>query len=181
MADVSQIEFSWNDRQFILPGHVANKIGIGATRNLIIRGVHPNITEDRLREDLDHIHNLIVINISFQNGDAHLSLNSIHNSLFARTCMMSRAAYKGMRIEWYPDECAQPLPRMQYAPKKDNAAQPAKKVNPMVNRFQMLNMDGTENGDEDSSDEESTDGPSALGSFSPMNHRSPWNSRVVAV
>ncbi|MCJ1270940.1 hypothetical protein MMC22_010839 [Lobaria immixta] len=176
-----RIEFSWNDRQFILPGHVANKIGIGATRNLIIRGVHPNITEDRLREDLDHIHNLIVINISFQNGDVHLSLNSIHNSLFARTCMMSRAAYKGMRIEWYPDECAQPLPRMQYVPKKENAAQPAKKVNPMVNRFQMLNMDGTENGDEDSSDEESTDGPSALGSFSPMNHRSPWNSRVVAV
>lgn len=176
-----RIEFSWNDRQFILPGHVANKIGIGATRNLIIRGVHPNITEDRLREDLDHIHNLIVINISFQHGDAHLSLNSIHNSLFARTCMMSRAAYKGMRIEWYPDECAQPLPRMQYVPKKENAAQPAKKVNPMVNRFQMLNMDGTENGDEDSSDEESTDGPSALGSFSPMNHRSPWNSRVVAV
>lgn len=176
-----QIEFSWNDRQFILPGHVANKIGIGATRNLIIRGVHPNITEDRLREDLDHIHNLIVISISFQNGDAHLSLNSIHNSLFARTCMMSRAIYKGMRIEWYPDECAQPLPRMQYLPKKESATQPTKKVNPMVNRFQMLNMDGTENGDEDSSDEESTDGPSELGRFSPMSHRSPWNTRVVAV
>lgn len=87
--------------------------------------------------------------------------------------------YKGMRIEWYPDECAQPLPRIQHAPKKENAPQPTKKVNPMVNRFQMLNMDGTEDGDEASSDEESTDALSALGRFSPINHRSPWNVRVL--
>lgn len=175
-----QLEFAWNDRQFILPGHVANKIGIGATRNLIIRGVHANITEDRLRDDLDHIHNLVVINISFENGDAHVSLNSIHNSLFARTCMMSRVTYKGMRIEWYPDECAQPLPKTQHVPKKEIRQPPPKKQNPIANRFQMLNMDGTEDGTEDGSDDDAVGASTVLTGFSPMNHRSPWNVRTVA-
>lgn len=125
---------------------MASKIYGGATRNLILRGVHPNITAERIREDLDHIHNLVVIDITFYQGNAFVSLNSVHNSLFARTCMMSRGAYKSARIEWYPDECAQPLPRSQYLPKKDTVVQPAKSLNPMANRFQMLNMDGTEDG-----------------------------------
>lgn len=172
-----QLDFVWNDRQFVLPGHVANKIGIGATRNLIIRNVHPNITEERLRDDLDHIHNLVVVDISFQNGDAYLQLNSIHNSLFARTCMMSRASYKGMRIEWYPDECSQPLPKVQYIPKKENLAPPPKKANNMMNRFQMLNMDG--DGTEDGSEEENE--PNVLSDMSAMhvNHPSPWNTPTV--
>lgn len=83
-----------------------------------------------------------------------------------------------MRIEWYPDECAQSLPKVQHAPRKENAPQPTKKLNPMVNRFQMLNMDGTEDGDEDGSDEEPA---KVIAAFSPMNHRSPWNARVVVV
>ena len=172
-----QVEASWNDRQFILPGHVANKIGIGATRNLAIRGVHANITEERIREDLDHIHNLIVIGVSFQNGDAFVELNSIHNSLFARTCMMSRAAYKGMKIEWYADECAQPLPKIQHTPRREHRGpSPAQKHTATVNRFQMLGIDGTEDG---SSDE---DEPTALSDFSSLtvNSRSPWNARPVA-
>lgn len=132
---------------------MANKIGIGATRNLVIRNIHPNITEERLREDLDHIHNLVIISISFQNGDAYLSLNSTHNALFARSCMMSRAIYKGMKIQWYPDDCAQPLPERYRTPKKDYLPQPAKKPSAPTNRFQMLDMDGTEDGTEDDSDE----------------------------
>ena len=95
--------------------------------------------------------------------------------------MMSRAAYKGMRIEWYPDECAQPLPKTQHVPKREIAPQPAKKPNLMVNRFQMLNMDGMEDEDDDGSDEETAKVPPVLTSFSPIGHRSPWNSRVVAV
>ncbi|MCJ1390529.1 hypothetical protein MMC18_003389 [Xylographa bjoerkii] len=146
-------ELSWNDRQFILPGHVAGKIHAGASRNLIVRGVHPNITAERIREDLDHIHNLIVIDIHFHQGDAFISLNSVHNSLFARTCMMSRGAYKTARIEWFPDECAQPLPKIQHLPKKENTA-PVKTSNPMGNRFQMLNMDGTEDGSEEDNESE---------------------------
>lgn len=152
---------------------MANKIGIGATRNLIIRNVHPNITAERIREDLDHIHNLIVIDISFQNGNVHVSLNSVHNSLFSRTCMMSRAVYKGMRIEWYADECAQPLPKMPQPPKKENVAQPMKKVSTTVNRFQMLNLDGTEDGSEEEDEE-------PLSAYEPMNSGLSWAPTVTA-
>jgi len=108
-----------------------------------------------------------------QNGDALISLNSVHNSLFARTCMMSRGVYKGSRIECYPDECAQSLPKIQYVSKKETMPQPAKKLNPMVNRFQMLNMDGTENGSED---EEEND----LTSFTSMAQPAGWAASTIA-
>lgn len=87
--------------------------------------------------------------------------------------MMSRGAYKGSRIEWYPDECAQPVPKIQYLPKKEATLQPVKKLNPMVNRFQMLNMDGTENGSEE---EEETD----LTSFTSMAPRANWAASTIA-
>ena len=140
----------------------------GATRNVIVRGIHPSITEERIREDLDHIHNLVVISISFKHGDAYISLNSINNALFARTCMMSRAAYKGMKIEWYSDECSKPLQEILHAPKKvkQAAAQP-KKFASAMKRFQMLNMDGTE-----SDLEETEEKPALLSDFSSMNLRS---------
>ncbi|KAL9100653.1 MAG: hypothetical protein Q9163_004001 [Psora crenata] len=172
-----RVDFAWNDRQFILPGHVANKIGIGATRNIVIRGVHRGITEERIREDMDHIHNLVVIDVTFQNRDMYLELNSIHNSLFARTCMISRAAYKGMKIEWYPDECNQPLPKIQYGPRKEGRApSPGKKPHTAVNRFQMLGTEGTDDGS--SGDEE----PTVLSGLSSLdvNSPSPWNLRPVA-
>lgn len=151
---------------------------LGATRNVIIRGIHPGITEERIREDLDHIHNIVVISVTFENGDAYISLNSINNSLFARTCMMSRVTYKGMRIEWYPDECSRPLPKIQYAPKKENIAQQPKKVTSAMNRFQMLNMDGP---DDDS--EETDEEPAVFSKLSATNvgsNRSAWNPRTVA-
>ena len=147
----------------------------------MIRNIQPSITEDRLREDLDHIHNLIIIDITFRHGDAYLELNSIHNALFARTCMMSRAMYKGMRIEWYPDECAQPLPKPLSAAKKENSAPaPPKKANVMMNRFQMLNLDG--GGTDDGSSSEEDNDTSILSEVSEMhvNHSSPWGTRTVA-
>lgn len=70
----------------------------------------PAMDEQSIRDDLGHIHNLVVVSVSFTNGDCYISTNSVHNALFARTCMMSRARYKGLRIEWYPDECAGPIP-----------------------------------------------------------------------
>ena len=129
---------------------------LGATRNLLLRGIHPDITEQRIRDDLDHIHNIVVISVAFKDGDAYISLNSINNSLFARTCMMSRVTYKGMKIEWYPDECSQPLPKVQYASKdtrKENLAPQPKKHGSAMNRFHMLNLDG----DDDSSSETDKD------------------------
>ena len=89
---------------------------------------------------------------------------------------MSRAAYKGMRIEWYLDQCAQPLPKTHLIPKRENLAPPpANKGNSMINRFQMLNMD------ENDTEEGSEDGE-LLSEFSSLNvnHRSPWNTRTVA-
>ena len=150
---------------------MAGKIQSGSSRNLIIRGVHANITAERIREDLDHIHNLVVIDIVFQQGDVLIFLNSVHNSLFARTCMMSRGTYKGMRIEWYPDECAQPLPNIQHVPKKENGILPARKLNPMVNRFQMLNMDGSEDGLESDEDK--------LTSFPTVQTGGSWTTKTI--
>lgn len=162
-------------------GMLTPKSHLGATRNVIIRSVHPSITEERIREHLDHIHNIVVISVSFENGDAYISLNSINNSLFARTCMMSRLTYKGMKIEWYPDECSRPLPRVQYGPKKENLAPPQpKKFTSAMNRFQMLNMDndGTEDGSEETDEEPTL--LSDLPSMKISSHRSPWNPRTVA-
>ena len=169
-ADHLQVEFAWNERQFVLPPHVAGKIAGGATRNVIINSVHPNITAEMIRNDLDHIHNLVVIDIAFRRGDALISLNSVHNSLFARTCMMSRSAYKGMRIEWYQDECALALPKLHPMSRRENLPKAAKKVDTTINRFQMLNMDGTENG----SEEEDTETEDEMPAFAKSNnHRAP--------
>ncbi|KAL8772341.1 MAG: hypothetical protein Q9209_002553 [Squamulea sp. 1 TL-2023] len=175
-----RLSFEWSERQFYMPGHVASKLRVGATRNLVIRSVKPNITEQRLREDLDHIHNLIVISVAFEGGDVYLSLNSIHNALFARTCMMSRAMYRGMRIEWYPDECALPLPKMANTTRKEMVPPPKPKQAPMVNRFQMLNVDDDVTEDEssvgDAEDDTMTTG------FSPLkgSRRNQWELSTVA-
>lgn len=57
----------------------------------------------------------------------------------------SRTTYKGSRIDWDADECAAPLPRSQPVSRQENA--PAKKkAAPMVNRFELLGMDGTDDG-----------------------------------
>ncbi|KAI9732676.1 MAG: hypothetical protein M1834_004013 [Cirrosporium novae-zelandiae] len=169
-----RVEINWNDRQFILPAHVANKISIGATRNLVLRNINPNISPDLIRDHLDHIHNLVVINVKFEHNNAYISLNSVHNALFARTCMMSRQNYKGMKIEWYPDECGQPLPKIQHMLRKENYSQaPVKKVDIMVNRFQMLNMDGTEDGSDDDDEDSMTE-------YASMDHPVSWADTSIA-
>lgn len=73
-----------------MPGHVASKVAMGASRNLVIRRYDGRHTEENIREDLDHIHNLVVIKVDFSGGNCYLSLNSVHNAIYARMCMMSR-------------------------------------------------------------------------------------------
>lgn len=85
-----RVEVRWAERQFVLPGHIANKIGQGASRNLIIRRCDGRHTEESIRDDLEHIHNLVVINVRFAGGSCFISTNSVNNAMFARTCMMSR-------------------------------------------------------------------------------------------
>jgi len=145
-----RVGIRWNDRQFILPGHVASKIGIGATRNLVVQNIGPRYTEEAIRKDLEHIHNLIVIKVTFRGQHAYISTNSVHNAMFARTCMMSRTTYKGSRIDWDVDECATAFEETQPAPRHEVPAK--KKLAPVTNRFELLNMDRTEDGSSDDED-----------------------------
>ncbi|OXV05594.1 hypothetical protein Egran_06638 [Elaphomyces granulatus] len=143
-----RVEISWSERQFYLPAYVKAKVDIGASRNLMICGVNPNISEVIIRRDLEHIHNLIIVDVQFSQGTAYISTNSIQNAMFARSCMMSRLMYKGMKINHYPDECAEPLPKVHSISRKDNPP-PTKKVERLTNRFQMLYMDGSGDSDDD--------------------------------
>ena len=141
----------WAERQYRLNGHIQNKImNNGASRNMVIHNALSNgLTESRIREDMEHIHNLVIISVIYRNGDAYISTNSVHNALFARTCMMSRTTYKGCKVEFVRDECDVPLPAPIHKPRAP-PPQPAKKA-PIANRFDLINMDGNEHS---SSDEE---------------------------
>ncbi|CBF70475.1 hypothetical protein AN5962.2 [Aspergillus nidulans FGSC A4] len=137
-----RVDVLWNDRQFYLPPFVRSKICSGASRNLVIYNVNPNITEGLIRRDMEHIHNLIVISVKFRHGNAYISTNSVHNALFARSCLMSRLTYKGMKIGFYPDECAEPLTRIPAGPRRDAPA--SKRPASLPNRFHLLSIDVSE-------------------------------------
>ncbi|KAJ4391424.1 hypothetical protein N0V93_005041 [Gnomoniopsis smithogilvyi] len=143
-----RVDVRWNDRQFILPGHVASKIGTGATRNLVIRRCDPRLTEAALREDLDHIHNLIIVKVDFVGGSCYIKTNSVHNAMFARTCMMSRLRYKHSKIEWDVDECAQPFEESCQVKTRKEAVNTKRRSGNMANRFHLLNLE--DDGDEES-------------------------------
>ncbi|RYP03861.1 hypothetical protein DL764_004840 [Monosporascus ibericus] len=143
----------WDDRHFHLAGHVAGKIAMGATRNLIIRRCAPKHTADSIREDLDHIHNLIVIDVDFLGGSCYIKTNSVHNAMFARTCMMSRAKYKGSKIEWDVDECDQPIDITQgVVSKPQQPPFPKKPPVDIQNRFATLRLDDDDNDDDELDD-----------------------------
>ncbi|KAH7380720.1 hypothetical protein BKA66DRAFT_128719 [Pyrenochaeta sp. MPI-SDFR-AT-0127] len=145
---MKRLELRWSDRQFYVPPHVSNKIRNGATRNLVVRGIAGKLTADQIRDHLDHIHNLVVVDIYFKNDDAYISTNAVHHALIARTCMKSRTKYKGTRIEYYPDECAALLPRL--APKVPAAIpHDSTKPMPISNQYAVLS-----NGSSYSSDSE---------------------------
>ncbi|KAK0637282.1 hypothetical protein B0T17DRAFT_485012, partial [Bombardia bombarda] len=136
-----RVDIKWGDRQFVLPGHVSGKIASGACRNLVVYRYDKRHTEENIREDLDHIHNLVVVKVDFAGGNCYISLNSVHNAINARTCMMSRLKYKGTKIEWGVDECAQPyvLP-----PPRKEVPLPKKTTSAPANRFHLLNIDDEE-------------------------------------
>ncbi|KAF7187823.1 RNA-binding protein MRN1 [Pseudocercospora fuligena] len=137
-----RIDFKWADRQYHLNNHIQNKLANGATRNILIRSaVEKGFTEAQIRADMEHIHNLIVIDVAFKAGNAYVATNSVHNALFARTCMMSRTAYRGCKIEFFPDECDVPLPAHATVT-KPTSQEPIRKKMSLSNRFDMLNVDG---------------------------------------
>lgn len=139
-----QIEVFWDDRQFFLPGYLARRIyNNSATRNLVIRFAKADMTEESIREDLDHIYRLEVVSCHFQFGHAWISLNSVQQAVTARSCMGSRFKYKGCRIEFYPDSCAEPLPpyikRHPQAPPATDRSK--KQMYHSNNRFATLTID----------------------------------------
>ncbi|KAI1757822.1 hypothetical protein F4782DRAFT_480159 [Xylaria castorea] len=155
----------WADRHFILPWHVANKIASGATRNLIIRRCGAHHTEDSVREDLEHIHNLIVVGVEFVGGSCYIKTNSVHNAMFARTCMMSRAKYKGSKIEWDADECDKPFEITQKTsikPLPQRAPSTKAPVASTRNRFDILRLDDDDNHESDDKFDTSSEMPSTV-------------------
>ena len=60
------------------------------------------------------------------------------------------STYKGSKVEWDHDECAGPL-EQPLQPRKENLP-PKKKQEPLMNRFQLLNMDGSEGSVSDDED-----------------------------
>ena len=128
----------------------------GATRNIVIRCIGEEIDEDRIRQDLEHIHGLVTIDVTISNGDATVRLNAIHLALFARTCLRSQTAYRKCTIQFVPDECAAPLPITDFRntenKKKPLKSKPASPRRPqtVANRFQMLSVDGNGDSSDDS-------------------------------
>ncbi|KAF2761293.1 hypothetical protein EJ05DRAFT_497846 [Pseudovirgaria hyperparasitica] len=139
------IHVKWAERQFRLAPHVANKLANGATRNLVIRRGTKKHTEEGIREDMEHIENLIILDIDVRGEDIFLSTNSVHQAMYARTCMMSRAAYKGLRIEWCPDPCGATLPKSKVPRHRNHRFQTAvvDPVSSVVNRYTLLSLDAS--------------------------------------
>ncbi|EEU43298.1 uncharacterized protein NECHADRAFT_47215, partial [Fusarium vanettenii 77-13-4] len=159
------IPVQWNEQQFILAPHVCHQISRGATRNFVIRNRNPNLTEESIRGDLAHIHNLHVLKVEFFRDACYISTNSVHNAIFARNCMMSRLEYKGSRIEWAADECAQPprnLPTQTQGSRpvmvsKRNFSSGSVSSNKATNRFQVLDMTDDDDDDDDEDEDDSED------------------------
>ncbi|KAI9723128.1 MAG: hypothetical protein M1828_004376 [Chrysothrix sp. TS-e1954] len=151
-----KIVAAWSERQYTIAQHLAQKAAKGTSRNLVVRGGAARLTEERIREDLDHIHNCVIIAVITKGLDIFISTNSINNAMFARSCMSSRAAYKGLRIDWYPDECAEPIPTSSWTKptgrKADSKPSNTKSAS-IVNRFDLLEITATK----DTSEEESGD------------------------
>jgi len=153
-----RVEVRWADRQLSVASHVVNKMSTGATRNLVVRNSAHKLTEDIIRKDLDHIHNLVVIHVHNFRNDVFISTNSVHNALFARTCMMSRILYRGLKLEWYADECAAPLPKSPTVSHTVSSvtSKPSQQVKvgatrvpPSANRFGVLDIEDGEASDEE--------------------------------
>ncbi|KAJ9499727.1 hypothetical protein LTR99_000355 [Exophiala xenobiotica] len=137
-----KVSVTWNDRQAYLSESLARRIGIcEATRNLVIRFHKPYMTAESIRDDLEHIHNLEVVSIRFSKEHCFISLNAIPHALTARSCMHSRQKYKCVSIEFYPDECAQPIRPMPAKQNHNEADRDEKATIKLCNRFAALFTD----------------------------------------
>jgi hypothetical protein len=104
---------------------------------------------------MEHINQLVIVDIRFRGADAYVYTNSIGYATFARTCMMSRMEYKGCKIWYFEDECDVAPPQLRSSSFVPASVASKKKTQKpiMPNRFGLLNTEGTEAG----SDEENQD------------------------
>ena len=105
-----RIDVAWEEKQRYMPGYIQRNVMNGATRNLVIRFPKNDMTEETVREDLEHIHQLEVVDIITANNHIFVSTNGIQHALTAKHCLRSRLKYRNSRIEFFEDECDQVLP-----------------------------------------------------------------------
>lgn len=133
------VTVSWDQKQYCMFGGLARNVyQNGATRNLVIRFPKPEVTGEVIREDLEHIHSLEIVDTMLKDGHAWISLNSVRHALTARACMSSRLRYKGSPIEFWPDECASAIPGGPLRPHRVQAVMQSKQATPFSNRYSML-------------------------------------------
>ena len=149
----------WADHQFRIHHHIVSKMTRGATRNLLIRNAANNgLTEQRIRSDMEHISNLVIIEVKWRGADACVHTNSVGQAITARACMISRNAYKGC-VEFLADECDVPLPQRivqkTMAPTVEVRKNPGR--TPLPNRFGLLNTEGTESDSDEENQDPNTD------------------------
>lgn len=78
-----------------------------------------------------------------------MSLPGVHLICVLAKCLYRK--YKGSKIDWDVDECAQPFdPVPIQQPRKENPTQ-KKNGKSMANRFHLLNLDGEDDDDDISS------------------------------
>ncbi|KAH6890332.1 hypothetical protein B0T10DRAFT_560849 [Thelonectria olida] len=141
-----RVDLKWSERQYVIGNHLVNRLRAGASRNLVIRSFDPNHTEESIREDLEHIHNLIVIKVNFFRGDCYIETNSVDKAVLAKSCMLSRLKYKGQKIDFREDDCSQPLAGVEVSPmpvKERANVRSTHSMNHLVNSnnpFEVLSM-----------------------------------------
>lgn len=142
-----RVHVRWDEKQHFMPGAVAKRIHCdGASRNLVIRFPKPEVTEQIVRDDLEHINTLEIVSVQAIQGHIFISLSGVRQALAARSCMMHRLRYKGSRIEFWPDECAEPFPPVARRPPPNQNYQKhhVKQSTNSINRFEILfNEDDT--------------------------------------
>lgn len=97
---------------------------------------------------MDHIANLSVEKIILEKSknSVQVNLNSVCVACFARTCLKSRAYYKGTKVDFGADDCAKSLPDPRVYKKQETKSKPERKIS---NRFDALAIDDDREGRED--------------------------------
>ncbi|KAI0122101.1 hypothetical protein F4814DRAFT_457904 [Daldinia grandis] len=88
-----KIRVSWGPR----PRYINSELAAG------IRNCEGKLTEREIREDMEHIKKLVIIEVMFSDGHCHIKTNSILDA------MMTKIKYQNWAIQWDHDECSWPF------------------------------------------------------------------------